>query len=141
MFLSLIVLVTQNTQLVIECGLDIKTERREIVLQEKALDIVYSKQTAYIVARYWKDGSEILIDQSDKGLNPRRLTPVEAGRLQGYNIEGAGWQNPEKSLNTPDNIPFKIVVSSKEAYRQFGNSVAVPVVKRLALEIVKQLLS
>lgn len=101
-------------------------------------DSIYSST---ISARYWKDGSEILIDQSDKGLNPRRLTPVEAGRLQGYNIEGAGWQNPEKSLNTPDNIPFKIVVSSKEAYRQFGNSVAVPVVKRLALEIVKQLLS
>lgn len=50
--LSLIVLVTQNTQLVIECGLDIKTERREIVLQEKALDIVYSKQTAYIVVQF-----------------------------------------------------------------------------------------
>ena len=40
-----------------------------------------------ISARYWKDGSEILIDQSDKGLNPRRLTPVEAGRLRGYNIK------------------------------------------------------
>ena len=44
-----------------------------------------------ISARYWKDGSEILIDQSGKGLNPRRLSPVEAGRLQGYNIEGSGW--------------------------------------------------
>lgn len=52
MFLNLIVLVTQNTQLVIKCGLDIKTERSEIVLQEKALDIVYSMQTAYIVVQF-----------------------------------------------------------------------------------------
>jgi len=92
-----------------------------------------------ISARYWKDGSEILIDQSNLGLNPRRLTPVEAGRLQGYNIEGAGWEND--TANKPvEQMPFSIVVSKKEAYQQFGNSVAVPVVKRLALEIVKQLL-
>lgn len=44
--------------------------------------------TSTISARYWKDGSEILIDQSDKGLNPRTLTPVEAGRLQGYKLLG-----------------------------------------------------
>ncbi len=93
-----------------------------------------------ISARYWKDGSEILIDQSDKGLNPRKLTPVEAGRLQGYNIEGNGWRNPKNSINVKENIPFEIVVSKKEAYRQFGNSVAIPVIKRLAKEIVEQLL-
>lgn len=93
-----------------------------------------------ISARYWKDGSEILIDQSAIGLNPRRLTPVEAGRLQGYNIEGAGWEND--TPNKPnEQMPYKIVVSKKEAYQQFGNSVAVPVVKRVALEIVKQLLN
>lgn len=93
-----------------------------------------------ISARYWKDGSEILIDQSSKGLNPRKLTPVEAGRLQGYNIEGNGWESPVTSLTTHEQIPFKIVVSKKEAYHQFGNSVAVPVIKRLAQEIVKQLM-
>lgn len=94
-----------------------------------------------ISARYWKDGSEILIDQSEYGLNPRKLTPVEAGRLQGYNISGSGWENPNTNSTTHEQIPFKIVVSKKEAYHQFGNSVAVPVIKRLAQEIVKQLLN
>ena len=102
-----------------------------------------SEYTSTISARYWKDGSEILIDQSDKGLNPRTLTPVEAGRLQGYRIVGHGWKNP-KSTNkakAKDSRPeFKIVVSKKEAYRQFGNSVAIPVIKRLAEEIIKQLM-
>lgn len=92
-----------------------------------------------ISARYWKDGSEILIDQSSLGLNPRKLTPVEAGRLQGYNIEGKGWANPNTTLKTHEQEPYSIVVSKKEAYHQFGNSVAVPVIKRLAQEIVKQL--
>ena len=59
-------------------------------------------------ARYHKDGSEILIPQ--KGKNPRRLTPRECARLMGF---------PED---------FRIVVSDTQAYRQFGNSVAVPVV-------------
>lgn len=96
-----------------------------------------------ISARYWKDGSEILIDQSDKGLNPRKLTPVEAGRLQGYRILGAGWEHPECANNlnyNSNNKEYKIVVSKKEAYHQFGNSVALPVIKALAHEIVKQLL-
>ena len=96
-----------------------------------------------ISARYWKDGSEILIDQSDKGLNPRRLTPVEAGRLQGYRILGNGWQNPQCADNVnynSKNPEFKIVVSRKEAYHQFGNSVAIPVIKRISKEIVEQLL-
>lgn len=103
-----------------------------------------SPYTSTISARYWKDGSEILIDQSDKGLNPRILTPVEAGRLQGYRIIGKGWQHPEcaNNQNYNDNNPeFKIAVSNKEAYHQFGNSVAIPVIKALAKEIVKQLLS
>lgn len=103
-----------------------------------------STYTSTISARYWKDGSEILIDQSEKGLNPRILTPVEAGRLQGYRIIGKGWQHPESANNQNynDNNPeFKIVVSNKEAYHQFGNSVAIPVIKALAKEIVKQLLS
>lgn len=94
-----------------------------------------------ISARYWKDGSEILIDQSELGLNPRKLTPVEAGRLQGYNIEGNGWENSETKSTVHEQTPFNIVVSKKEAYHQFGNSVAVPVIKRLAQEIIKQLIN
>lgn len=68
--------------------------------------------TRTLSARYHKDGSEILIAQ--KGKNPRRLTPRECARLMGY---------PED---------YKIVVSDTQAYRQFGNSVVVPVVENLA---------
>ncbi len=100
-------------------------------------DSVY---TSTISARYWKDGSEILIDQSDLGLNPRKLTPTEAGRLQGYNIKGNGWaNNPDPIISKQEE--YTIVVSRKEAYQQFGNSVAVPVIKALAQEIIKQLLN
>ncbi len=78
-----------------------------------------SSYTSTISARYYKDGSEILIAQ--KGKNPRKLTPREAARLQGF----------------PDS--FKITVSDNQAYKQFGNSVPVPVVKALAREMVKLL--
>ncbi|MBA4544564.1 DNA (cytosine-5-)-methyltransferase [Thermoactinomyces daqus] len=67
-------------------------------------------------ARYYKDGSEILIPQ--EGKNPRRLTPRECARLQGF---------PED---------FKIVVSDTAAYKQFGNSVAVPVVEAVAKNMI-----
>lgn len=103
-----------------------------------------SPYTSTISARYWKDGSEILLDQSDKGLNPRKLTPVEAGRLQGYRILGNGWEHPQCANNrnyNDNNLEYKIVVTNKEAYHQFGNSVAIPVIKALAVEIKKQLLS
>lgn len=63
-------------------------------------------------ARYYKDGSEILIAQ--EGKNPRRLTPRECARLQGF----------------PDT--FKIPVSDTQAYRQFGNSVVVPLMENVA---------
>jgi len=76
-----------------------------------------SPYTSTISARYYKDGSEILIKQKDK--NPRKLTPREAARLQGF----------------PDS--FIIPVSDNQAYKQFGNSVAVPVIKTLAREIYK----
>jgi DNA (cytosine-5)-methyltransferase 1 len=66
-------------------------------------------------ARYHKDGSEILIAQP--GRNPRRLTPRECARLMGF----------------PDT--FRIPVSDTQAYRQFGNSVVVPVVERIARQI------
>lgn len=78
-----------------------------------------SEYTSTISARYYKDGSEILIEQ--KGKNPRKLTPREAARLQGY----------------PDD--FVIPVSDTQAYKQFGNSVAVPVIRALAKEIAKEL--
>jgi DNA (cytosine-5)-methyltransferase 1 len=72
-------------------------------------------------ARYYKDGSEILIDRG-KGKRPRRLTPRECARLMGF--------------DSPDGSDFIISVSDKQAYRQFGNSVAVPVIKAVA-ELMK----
>jgi len=76
-----------------------------------------SEYTSTISARYYKDGSEILIEQ--KGNNPRKLSPREAAKLQGFSNN------------------FKIVVSDTQAYKQFGNSVAVPVIIALAKEIYK----
>ena len=67
-------------------------------------------------ARYYKDGSEILIPQ--KGRNPRRLTPRECARLMGF----------------PDG--FRIPVSDAQAYRQFGNAVVPAVVEIVAGEVV-----
>ena len=75
--------------------------------------------TRTISARYYKDGSEILIEQHGK--NPRRLTPRECARLQGF----------------PDS--FKIPVSDTQAYRQFGNSVVVPLMSDVANLIVSKL--
>jgi DNA (cytosine-5)-methyltransferase 1 len=69
---------------------------------------------------------------------------VEAGRLQGYRIIGDGWEHPECAENrnyNSGNLEFKIVVPPKEAYHQFGNSVAIPVIKALAVEIKNQLLN
>ncbi|WP_310621274.1 DNA (cytosine-5-)-methyltransferase [Flexibacterium corallicola] len=68
-------------------------------------------------ARYYKDGSEILIDQLGK--NPRRLTPRECARLMGFDRKGS-------------NRPWEIVVSDAQAYRQFGNAVAAPVAIAIA---------
>lgn len=70
-----------------------------------------------ISARYYKDGSEILIPQD--GINPRRLTPRECARLQGF----------------PDN--FIIPVSDNQAYRQFGNSVVMPLMHSVAKQVTK----
>lgn len=74
-------------------------------------------------ARYHKDGSEILIRRGRK--NPRRLTPRECARLMGFDA---------------DNRVFKIDVSDTQAYRQFGNSVVVPVVEAVARAVVPSLL-
>lgn len=70
-------------------------------------------------ARYYKDGSEILIPQP--GSNPRRLTPRECARLQGF----------------PDE--FLIPVSDNQAYKQFGNSVVMPLIQAVAQQIIKYL--
>lgn len=64
-------------------------------------------------ARYYKDGSEILVSRGE-GRNPRRLTPRECARLMGFDDS------------------FRIPVSDTQAYKQFGNSVAVPVFAEVA---------
>jgi DNA (cytosine-5)-methyltransferase 1 len=71
--------------------------------------------TRTLSARYYKDGSEILIAQ--KGKRPRRLTPRECSRLMGFDAPGD---------------EFRINVSDTQAYKQFGNAVVVPVVRFLA---------
>ena len=68
-------------------------------------------------ARYYKDGSEILVKQ--KGKNPRRLTPRECARLMGFD---------EPNTDKPMVIP----VSDTQSYKQFGNAVVVPVVQAVA---------
>ena len=78
-----------------------------------------SEYTSTLSARYYKDGSEVLIEQKDK--NPRKISPREAGRLQGFSDD------------------FKIIVSDTQAYKQFGNSVAIPVIEELAKNILKEL--
>jgi len=100
-------------------------QRRKIEHREKGNGFGYSifdessDYTSTISARYYKDGSEILINQKNK--NPRKLTPREASRLQGF----------------PEN--FKIPVSDNQAYKQFGNSVCVPVIDAIANSIKKSL--
>ncbi len=76
--------------------------------------------TRTLSARYYKDGSEILIPRG-KEKNPRRLTPREAARLMGF----------------PDSL--EIVVSDTQAYRQFGNAIVPAVVESIGLQIVKVL--
>ena len=71
-----------------------------------------------ISARYYKDGSEVLIDQSNISKNPRLLTPRECARLQGF----------------PDNYIVD-AVSHGQIYKQFGNSVCIPVIKAVATEM------
>lgn len=78
-----------------------------------------SKYTSTISARYYKDGSEALIEQPRK--NPRMLTPRECARLQGF---------------TDD---FIIPVSNARAYKQFGNSVCIPVIEAVAKAMLEYL--
>lgn len=98
-------------------------QRRKVEHKEKGNGFGYSifneesKYTSTISARYYKDGSEILIEQKNK--NPRKLTPREAGKLQGF----------------PND--FKIRVSDVQAYKQFGNSVSVPVIEAISGNIFR----
>jgi DNA (cytosine-5)-methyltransferase 1 len=71
-----------------------------------------STHTNTISARYYKDGGEILIEQKN-GMNPRKLTPREAANLQGFPKE------------------FIIPVSDNQSYKQFGNSVSVPIIESI----------
>ncbi len=88
---------------------------------------LFTRESPYcntISARYYKDGSEILIDQSDIGKNPRKLTPKECLRIQGF---------PEKyDLSA---------VSDVQLYKQFGNSVSVPVIRAIAQKVITTLIS
>ena len=79
-----------------------------------------SQYTNTISARYYKDGSEVLISRG-KNKNPRKLTERECARLQGF----------------PDS--FKIPVSTVQAYKQFGNSVPVNVVEAISLRMIEYL--
>lgn len=73
-------------------------------------------------ARYYKDGSEILVTRGGRA-NPRRLTPRECARLMGFGDD------------------FKIPVSDTQAYKQFGNSVVVPIVEAVAKAMVPRLMA
>lgn len=86
---------------------------------------LFNRESAYtntISARYYKDGSEILIDQSHLGKNPRKLTPRECARLQGF----------------PDDFIVD-AVSQGQIYKQFGNSVCVKVIRAVAEQITETL--
>jgi DNA (cytosine-5)-methyltransferase 1 len=84
---------------------------------------LFNEDSAYantISARYYKDGSEILIDQSKLNKNPRKLTPRECARLQGF---------------SEDYIVGN--VSDAQSYKQFGNSVCVSVIRSVAKQILE----
>lgn len=81
-----------------------------------------SDTTRTLSARYYKDGSEILVRRG-RNARPRRLTPRECARLMGF----------------PDS--FRIPVSDTQAYRQFGNSVVVPVISAVAAQMVPHILA
>lgn len=83
-----------------------------------------SEYTNTISARYYKDGSEILIAQ--EGKNPRKLTPLEAARLQGF---------PDKLVKKARDAG----VSDVQLYKQFGNAVPVNVIRHIAKKMLEAL--
>lgn len=100
-------------------------QKRKLAHKEKGNGFGYSlfnpesEYTNTISARYYKDGSEILIDQSDLNKNPRKLTPKECARLQGF----------------PNNYILD-AVSQCQIYKQFGNSVCMNVIEHLAQSMI-----
>jgi DNA (cytosine-5)-methyltransferase 1 len=100
-------------------------ERRKIEHQKKGNGFGFSlfkpddRYTNTLSARYYKDGSEILIDQSEIGKRPRKLTPRECANLQGF----------------PENFIVD-AVSDVQSYKQFGNSVTVAVVRAVAEAVI-----
>ena len=80
---------------------------------------MYYGRIIVLYARYYENGSEILIEQKNK--NPRKITPRKASRLQGF----------------PKN--YIIPVSDTQSYKQFGNSVAVPVIYNIDQNILQVL--
>lgn len=103
------------------------TQERKKLHQKKGNGFGYSlfnhnsPYTSTLSARYYKDGAEILVEQKDN--IPRRLTPRECAKLMGFSEN------------------FKIVVSDTSAYKQFGNSVAVKVIEKLAEKITQEYFS
>lgn len=101
-------------------------QKRKLEHQKKGNGFGYSlfnKDSEYtntISARYYKDGSEILIDQSHLGRNPRKLTPRECARLQGF----------------PDDYIVD-AVSQAQIYKQFGNSVCMNVIRAVSEQLVE----
>lgn len=87
--------------------------------------------TRTLSARYYKDGSEILVPQY--GINPRRLTPAECAALQGYPIYPINCDDPNHS--------FKITVSDNQAYKQFGNSVVMPLIQVIGKQLKHTLIT
>ena len=96
----------------------IRNKERGTGFTTKVADLNRPSNT--IVARYYKDGKECLIPQ--EGKNPRKLTPKECAKLQGY----------------PEN--FVCHKSNSAAYKQFGNSVSVPVIEKIFRDVQKQFL-
>ena len=82
-----------------------------------------SEYTSTLSARYYKDGSEILIDQTELKKRPRKLTPRECARLQGF---------PEEFVVD--------AVSHGQIYKQFGNSVCVNVIEKLSESIINTMI-
>lgn len=101
-------------------------QKRKLEHQKKGNGFGYSlfnrdsEYTNTISARYYKDGSEILIDQSHLGRNPRKLTPRECARLQGF----------------PDDYIVDSV-SQGQIYKQFGNSVCMNVIRAISEQLVE----
>jgi len=88
------------------------------------------KVTRTLSARYHKDGAEILIDQGDDK-RPRRLTPLECSKLMGFP------KDFQKMFDLENHSDER--VSDTQAYRQFGNSVAVPVVTDIANRMINKM--